>query len=435
MITTGASKARNASEMRKTIRHRSIRYVASTWLAVGLFFLQNLAYPQSQTPTFGTTVVVPFGLRGLVYFIPPGSRSLPVFSILDAVGTIYTPSLNVYPCPFNQGFPGVTNRFEWFAIDYTGRFWIDQPGPYQFALTSDDGAKLYIDGHLYIDNDGIHPPKSRMASVSLNGGIHRIRVSYFQGPPYYVALVLALAGPDGAWHAFSTDRFKPPSDPEQWKYGGQDDSSSSLTPFMDSGAPEKAQKAFVAGAAALADGKLKEAKKHLERATKVYPGYAQAWSALGQTWENEQNAEQARVAYERALTAHPDYLTASVRLANLNLVQGHDEDARRVTGRAIAAKHADDPLIYFYDAVANMHLKHFDAAEVSARRAIEFEMAGEAPQAEYLLGTLLGDEGDISGALEHLRKCLAITPHAKDSELVRARITDLERTTLPRVPK
>ncbi len=56
-----------------------------------------------------------------------------------------------------QGFPGIDNRFEWFAIDYTGNFWIARGGKYKFALNSDDGSKLYIDDTLVIDNDGQHP--------------------------------------------------------------------------------------------------------------------------------------------------------------------------------------------------------------------------------------------------------------------------------------
>jgi hypothetical protein len=139
---------------------------------------------------------------------------------MKPVGTIYTTALNVPTRDFTQGFPGVTKRFEWFAIDYTGRFWIQKPGVYEFNLTSDDGAKLYIDGRESIDNDGQHPPVTRQGRTSLSGGIHRIRVSYFQGPRYQVALVLKVAGPDDKEpRVFSTDEFKPPPHPEDWKYG------------------------------------------------------------------------------------------------------------------------------------------------------------------------------------------------------------------------
>jgi hypothetical protein len=170
-------------------------------------------------PTFGTTVVIPSGLRGQVYFIRHNSKRLPNFAKLEPVGTIYTSALNVPPRAFSEGFPGVTDRFEWFAIDYTGRFWIEKPGVYEFALTSDDGAKLYIDDRELIDNDGQHEPVTKQGRIDLSGGIHRIRVSYFQGPRYMVALVLTVAGPDDIdLRVFSTDEFKPPPHPEDWKY-------------------------------------------------------------------------------------------------------------------------------------------------------------------------------------------------------------------------
>ena len=96
---------------------------------------------------FGATVVLPSGLRGLIYRVKKNTERLPDFRKLKPAGTIYTGSLNIPTQDFREGFPGVTRRFEWFAIDYTGKFWIDKPGLYRFALTSDDGSKLYIDDH------------------------------------------------------------------------------------------------------------------------------------------------------------------------------------------------------------------------------------------------------------------------------------------------
>jgi hypothetical protein len=170
------------------------------------------------SPTFGTTVVIPSGLRGQIYNIKHRSKQLPKFEKLKPVGTIYTTALNVPTRDFSQGFPGVTKRFEWFAIDYDGKFWIEKPGDYKFSLLSDDGAKLYIDEDVVIDNDGIHSPATVEGSVTLSGGIHHIRVSYFQGPRFQVALVLSVAGPGEAPRVFSTDEFKPPPNPEDWKY-------------------------------------------------------------------------------------------------------------------------------------------------------------------------------------------------------------------------
>ncbi len=169
------------------------------------------AAAQEPVPTFGITVVIPSGLRGQVYHIRRNTTQLPDFQKLKPQGTLYTASLNIPAQDFRQGFPGVTKRFEWFAIDYSGRFWIDKPGQFRFVLTSDDGARLYIDDREVIDNDGQHPPQERTGGADLSHGIHTIRISYFQGPRSQVALVLRVAPPGEPPRIFSTDEFKPPS--------------------------------------------------------------------------------------------------------------------------------------------------------------------------------------------------------------------------------
>jgi hypothetical protein len=163
--------------------------------------------------SFGTTVVGNSGFRGEIYLISPGSKKLPNFSKLQPVGVVYTPYLSVPLRSFDEGFPGVTERFEWFAIDYTGRFWVSEQGTYRFALASDDGSILYIDGKRVIQNDGQHQVVEKSGRVRLKTGAHAIRVSYFQGPRFQVALVLRVAGPGAdELRVFHADDFKPPAD-------------------------------------------------------------------------------------------------------------------------------------------------------------------------------------------------------------------------------
>jgi hypothetical protein len=190
------------------------------WI-VGLSCCAALCRAQTPTAgdpayTFGVTVVDTTGLEGKIYYIKRDSQGLPDFGKLKPKGSIYTPELNVPLQHWRAGFPGVTRRFEWFAIDYRGRFWIDQPGNYRFALTSDDGSKLYIDDQVVIDNDGVHPNERRDGRVALSVGAHRMRVSYFQGPRDGVALILEVARPGGGYRVFSTKDFRP-ANAEDWK--------------------------------------------------------------------------------------------------------------------------------------------------------------------------------------------------------------------------
>lgn len=193
--------------------------MGSTASLVALCFA-TFAMGQDPVPVFGTTTVLPAGLHGVIYYIRRDTNRLPNFTKLKRKGNIYTSSLDIPLQDFRQGFPGVTKRFEWFAIDYTGRFWIDKPGLYTFMLTSDDGSRLYVDDELVVDNDGVHPSVDVSGDVTLSAGIHGIRVSYFQGPRFQVALVLQVAPPGEGLRVFSTDEFKPPMHPDTWNDPG-----------------------------------------------------------------------------------------------------------------------------------------------------------------------------------------------------------------------
>ena len=189
-------------------------------MSMSILAAQEPHPPDSAPATFGTTVVLPAGLHGIVYFIPKNTTVLPDFGrdIVQRVGDIWTDTLNLPPRHWRSGFPGLTTRSEWFAIDYQGRFWIEKPGRYTFALISDDGSRLFLDDTPVIDNDCQHPPDLRLTAVKLDGGGHRIRISYFQGPRDCLALVLAVAGPDQPWRVFNIKEFRPPSNPEDWHY-------------------------------------------------------------------------------------------------------------------------------------------------------------------------------------------------------------------------
>lgn len=173
----------------------------------------------AQEYTFGTTAVSTSALQGKVYLIDSKTEQLPRFERMKPVGSVYANSLNIWPQRFDEGFPGVTERVEWFGIDYSGKVWIEDAGTYRFSLLADDGARLWIDGKLVVDLDGTHGAIGASGSAHLSRGVHRIRVAYYQGPAYAVALVLAIAKPGGPWKIFHTDDFLPPKDPSEWVEG------------------------------------------------------------------------------------------------------------------------------------------------------------------------------------------------------------------------
>jgi hypothetical protein len=129
-------------------------------------------------------------LRGEIYLLPSGAAKLPDFRALKPIGAVHVRALNVPDQDWRSGFPGVTGRFEWFAVDYTGRFSVPNGGLYSFALTSDDGSRLLIDGKGVVDNDGVHGSRTATGQAQLAGGLHAVEVQYFQGPRDRVSLRL-----------------------------------------------------------------------------------------------------------------------------------------------------------------------------------------------------------------------------------------------------
>lgn len=67
-----------------------------------------------------------------------------------------------------------------FSIEWQGYLAIDRPGSYTFALSSDDGSRLEIDGAVVVDNGGIHREARATGTVPLDRGLHPVRARYFQ---------------------------------------------------------------------------------------------------------------------------------------------------------------------------------------------------------------------------------------------------------------
>lgn len=158
---------------------------------------------------FGSGQIRGSSLEGIVYALPEGAQRLPSdYSDLPLEGRIYADQLDVPSRSWTSGFPGVTERFEWFAIVYSGRFRVREEGCYTFRLHSDDGSKLFIDGDLVVDNDGVHPPSSSRGERCLNSGSHRIRLEYFQGPRTEIALQFFYARAGAAEQVFPGEAFE-----------------------------------------------------------------------------------------------------------------------------------------------------------------------------------------------------------------------------------
>lgn len=191
-------------------------------------------------------------------------------------------------------------------------------------------------------------------------------------------------------------------------------------------APEAAKKAYGKGVNAMTDEKWAAAQKNFEKAVEIDPDYAPAWSDLGEVLQRQSKPEEARAAWEKAVQADPKYIKSYIQLTRLDLEEKRLEDAVAIGGRAVAMNPLEFPELYYYYAVANFNLKHYDVAETNARRATDLDSAHEIPRCEVLLATVLIAKGDRAGALQHFRKYLEIVPKAQDADQVKRAIAQLE---------
>src|SRR6185295_15590711 len=194
--------------MRLTVTARSL-------CALAVFPLLFLLHPARAATTacpappaaFGSKDKLSVGVEGKIYFIETNTRVLPDFDKLQSQGSIYAARWDVPERRFTEGFPGVTNRFQWFAIDYRGSIYVQNAGMYAFKLVSDDGSALWIDDQRVVNDDGLHPWRAAAGKVMLTEGDHVFRLSYMQGPAYGLGLQLFVTLPGAKEKIFSLQDF------------------------------------------------------------------------------------------------------------------------------------------------------------------------------------------------------------------------------------
>jgi hypothetical protein len=93
-----------------------------------------------------------------------------------------------------------------FAVRHTGLARVDKFGRYTFSLKSGDGSKLWLDGELIVDNDGVHGMLEKSATRTLDPGYHDLRVEMFENTGT-AGLVLSWAGPGFAKQAIPATRL------------------------------------------------------------------------------------------------------------------------------------------------------------------------------------------------------------------------------------
>jgi len=103
--------------------------------------------------------------RGRFIKVPDVSKMKPA-----AHGSVYAFGLTKLDIPKHD-----------IVLQFKSFIQIEKPGKYTFYLTSNDGSNMYLNDHLFIDNDGEHGAKEMSNTIDLEKGRHELRVDYFNG--------------------------------------------------------------------------------------------------------------------------------------------------------------------------------------------------------------------------------------------------------------
>jgi tetratricopeptide (TPR) repeat protein len=199
-------------------------------------------------------------------------------------------------------------------------------------------------------------------------------------------------------------------------------------------APKDARKAFEKGSDQVKRQKLDDAMKNYRKAVDAYPQYAAAWFELGKLQAGKGQADAAHQSFDAAVEADPKYLNPYLELSRLALGAKNWRELADVTGRALKLDPFDYPQQFLFNSVANYYLQNMDAAEQSARAAEKLDTQHHFPQASHLLGVILAQRQDYTGAAGEMRDYLKFAPGAADAASVRAQLDQMEKLSAQNAP-
>jgi hypothetical protein len=155
------------------------------------------------------------GLIGNVFDIGKEVKELPAFDDLGApIGTIAVDSLDIASSQMKGAFKGKSGDVkEWFAIHFKGSLNITAAGEYELCLNAGDGAQLYLDENLIVDNDGVHDTSEKCEKLAIEPGEYKLDLLYFQGTGE-LGLQLTWAKDGGKKEAVPAAALFPPDDRE-----------------------------------------------------------------------------------------------------------------------------------------------------------------------------------------------------------------------------
>jgi hypothetical protein len=105
-------------------------------------------------------------------------------------------------------------RAENFACRWSGWMTISRKGSYKFALSSDDGSRMFLGRKLLVNNDGLHGMRNVEGTVNMRTRRYPLVVEYFEAGGK-AGITFRYMGPDTrdrmVWVGWKSDAMRAPS--------------------------------------------------------------------------------------------------------------------------------------------------------------------------------------------------------------------------------
>jgi tetratricopeptide (TPR) repeat protein len=192
-------------------------------------------------------------------------------------------------------------------------------------------------------------------------------------------------------------------------------------------APKDARKAYENGLNNMKKQKWPEAERELTKAVEGYPKYAIAWFELGLVYQQQKKLDDADHAYTESIKADSKFISPYAQLASVAVARQKWDDVVQYTSQTLKLNPYFSPNIYFYSAVANYNLQKAAVAEDHAREAAKLDTQHRIPKINHLLGIILAQKEDYTGAAENMQIYLKFSPNAPDVDVVKQQLADIEK--------
>jgi tetratricopeptide (TPR) repeat protein len=192
-------------------------------------------------------------------------------------------------------------------------------------------------------------------------------------------------------------------------------------------APKDARKAFDKGMDALKKHKPDDAMKNFEKTVEIYPKHAAAWTEMGRLHMAKGDPGMAKGSFEKAVEIDPKFVAPYLEIAMIEWKAQNWQSLADLTEKVVKLDSFDYPQAHFLNALSNYYLKNMEAAEKSAREAVRLDTRRQYVTTLRLLGVILAQKQDYTGASEQLKAYLQFAPQASDAATVRTQLGQLEQ--------